>query len=161
MLTTWWFRKALVHKNCISVTVETTAQLGATWEIIRPLAAPSLNYVYGIGVRFRLSILLSDLRDIEGDMAEGRKTLPLVLGEANVRLFASVLFAALGGLMHFGFPSRNTHLIAKMYNWFVLGYHGLIFYRVITDKTRSDDRKAYMIYSFLYCFVLMQGLAYF
>ncbi|THV07130.1 hypothetical protein K435DRAFT_631608, partial [Dendrothele bispora CBS 962.96] len=67
-------------KNCVAMSTGTWALLGASWKAIAPLTPHSERYILAISLWAGLMTHIQDLRDMKGDAAVGRQTLPLVLG---------------------------------------------------------------------------------
>jgi 4-hydroxybenzoate polyprenyltransferase len=68
------------------------AMLGAQWRVIAPLTSEVWRWMIGMFVLLVVIMHLQDLRDLDGDFAAGRRTLPMVLGDRWTRISLAATF---------------------------------------------------------------------
>ena len=68
-------------KNTVALTAGTWSLYTASWKIIAPETEQSIRYAWAIAFWAGVGTHVQDLRDIAGDAANGRKTLPIVFGD--------------------------------------------------------------------------------
>jgi 4-hydroxybenzoate polyprenyltransferase len=66
--------------------------LGAQWHVIAPLTYEAWRWMVGMFVLTVVIMHLQDLRDLAGDYAVGRRTLPMVLGDRQTRISLAATF---------------------------------------------------------------------
>jgi 1,4-dihydroxy-2-naphthoate octaprenyltransferase len=93
-----------------------------------------------------------DLYDQEGDAARGRRTLPLVLGDAPARWVIAVCMLVWGVVCP-GF--WNATLTARAVS---LGLAGWMALRVLVFRDVSSDRKSFVIWNIWMSFVYILPL---
>ncbi|KAE9408736.1 hypothetical protein BT96DRAFT_1013349 [Gymnopus androsaceus JB14] len=95
-----------------------------------------------------LLINVQDLRDVKGDVAIGRKTLPIAIGVPESRRIitfllipVSLMTLYMGGILSLApFPLVAVHVF--------LGY------RILLEKGALYDHKTYMIWTYIFCLIL-------
>ena len=85
----WWVTKQL----CMGAGV--LAQLVAAWTLVGPLTPLALRWIGFFTVLAPLMMPLADLRDVAGDQAVGRRTLPICWGDTPTRWWLIELFGTL------------------------------------------------------------------
>ncbi|KAF9073088.1 hypothetical protein BDP27DRAFT_1445258 [Rhodocollybia butyracea] len=108
----------------------TWALLGGSWKAIAPLTPRTEHFILTISLWAGVLTSIQDLRDMKGDAAVGRQTLPLVLGSSRCRWTITFFLTPASLLVLWG------------------GY------RVMNDKGSYHDHKTYMIYSYTFCLIL-------
>jgi 4-hydroxybenzoate polyprenyltransferase len=89
-------------KNNVGMTLGTWALLSASWKCISPHTPQAQEYILGIALWTGLSIQLQDLRDFDGDLAMGRKTMAIVYGDILARrIITYVLLPSAIGMLWF------------------------------------------------------------
>jgi 4-hydroxybenzoate polyprenyltransferase len=89
-------------KNNVGMTLGTWALLSASWKSISPHTPQAQEYILGIALWTGLSIQLQDLRDFDGDLAMGRKTMAIVYGDILARrIITYVLLPSAIGMLWF------------------------------------------------------------
>ncbi|URM90559.1 UbiA family prenyltransferase [Streptomyces sp. MRC013] len=135
------------------------AQLAAAWEIVAPVTPDAWRWIATLTVTVTLLMSVQDLRDITGDRAVGRSTMPLVFGEWNTRVFLCAGFA-LGPLAihHFLMAPAGPH-------WWVLatdavlgGLSLLLAFRVVLRRGRRSDQHTYRLVEQWYTLALAASL---
>jgi 4-hydroxybenzoate polyprenyltransferase len=135
------------------------SQLAAAWQMITPLTAPVLRWIITLAVAITLLIPLQDLRDVRGDLAVGRRTFPVCVGERAARAYLAVGFTMLPVAVHvllFG-PSR-----ARWVAWPVDGLLAVlnltVAVRVLLLRTPEKDHKTYRIFELWYSILLASAV---
>ncbi|WP_282785597.1 MULTISPECIES: UbiA family prenyltransferase [unclassified Nocardia] len=147
---TWW------GKNTAMVA-GTVAQLGAAWQIVTPLSAAAWTWILAIAVPLGVLVSLQDLRDLEGDLAAGRRTAVVVFGEQRLRVLLGASFAiypfVLYVLLYAHAPTTATLLggVAALVSF-------TISVRVLRCRDRSSDNTTYMLYTYWYCLTLASAV---
>lgn len=141
----WAFKSGLL------MGVGGVAQLMAGAGIMLGEGAPeALGGSLVVAVWVTLGAAVQDFRDLEGDRSLGRKTLPLVLGEARARRCMVVVFGLLALASAFYWPGVGPG--------FALG-NLVLAYRLLRFRSRKADARTYRIFAGLYCgLVLIVGL---
>ncbi|KAJ7436990.1 UbiA prenyltransferase family-domain-containing protein [Mycena galericulata] len=136
-------------KNMIGMTAGTWALLSGTWKIIHPCSPATRDHIIGTALWFGLSLNLQDLRDFDGDLATGRKTLPIMCGNLLARrIIAFVLIpSAMVILWLWNIPTLApvSLMIA----------HIMLCYRVMHSAGGPRyDHKTYMLHTYIFCFII-------
>lgn len=76
------------------------AQLAAAWQMVRPLTPEAWTWLLVPAITLLSNASLQDLRDIEGDRMNRRRTMPIVFGEWPTRIFVAIAFILLAVLSH-------------------------------------------------------------
>ncbi|MBH0776965.1 UbiA family prenyltransferase [Nocardia bovistercoris] len=146
----WW------GKN-LAMVAGTIAQLAAAWQIVTGPTATAWTWILAIAVPLAGLVSLQDLRDRDGDLAVGRRTMVVVLGEAQARLVLAVAFAVypvlLYVLLYDGAPTAAV-LIGGV-GACVLS---LIAFRVLALRSRRADHHTYLLYTAWYCLALASAI---
>ncbi|THU80418.1 hypothetical protein K435DRAFT_695715 [Dendrothele bispora CBS 962.96] len=127
-------------KNCVAMSTGTWALLGVSWKAIAPLTPRSKGFILFLSLWVGLMTHIQDLRDMKGDAAVGRQTLPLVFGSARSRWIITYLIMPVslwvlwvGGILSLAPVS-------------LLAAHAFLGYRIIHDKGSFYDHKTYMVH---------------
>ena len=148
----WFWKNVLVALGIFST-------LCAGWTFIEPLPSKVLLVTTMISVFWALLAHIQDLRDIQGDRASGRRTLPIVLGEKKIRLQLSFFFVVLSlcipfqALLFHSFSFATITLTA-----IACGISLSIALRVIVQRSERADDTSYSLFTYLYCTLLLLPL---
>ncbi|TDL14905.1 hypothetical protein BD410DRAFT_857243 [Rickenella mellea] len=135
-------------KNCVAMTTGTWALLSASWKAIAPATPKSNTYVCAVALWAGLITHIQDLRDIQGDAAVGRKTLPLVFGDRGSRLIITfLLLPAAYWVLWMGDIVRLAPFTLAM-------THIILAYRIMQAGDARYDHKTYMFYTYIFCLIL-------
>lgn len=85
LLNNRWHRSWLTKNLLPGLGVIT--QLGAAWQIAAPLTPTVWRWILTLAGAVLLMIGIQDLRDVAGDRAQGRRTMPIVFGDRAVRVY--------------------------------------------------------------------------
>ncbi|WP_216893125.1 UbiA family prenyltransferase [Nocardia alni] len=136
----------------------TIAQLAAAWQIVTPLSTPAWTWILAIAVPLGLLVSLQDLRDVQGDLAIGRRTAVTVFGDRACRYVFAVAFAV--------YPFGLYALLYRHTIWPAVALGGVcaavaftIAYRVVAMRTPRADHRTYMLYTYWYCLTLASAVA--
>jgi len=140
---THWF-----GKNCVAMSTGTWALLSASWKAIAPHNSRSEIYVYAVSVWAGLLTQIQDLRDMKGDAAINRKTMPLVFGERESRLIITFL------LLPASFWVIWLGDIVRIAPYSLAAVHIILGYRVLQSRGSRYDHKTYMFYTYIFCLIL-------
>jgi len=130
-------------KNCIGMVTGVWAQFNSGWKIISPMTDQSTRFVWAFAFWFGLAAHIQDLRDIEGDTAIGRQTLPIVVGDMRARLLITLIAIPLQALAlklgRIGHPGPASILLALAFAHVIIGW------RVMqAGKGSAYDHRTYM-----------------
>jgi 4-hydroxybenzoate polyprenyltransferase len=141
-----------VMKNLVA-GVGLVVNMCASFSLVAPLAPEMAACLAVMGAAFTVALPIQDLRDVEGDLTTGRRTLPIVLGDTRARvavigLLGAALVVWLGGLALVpGFAAavwRHPELLAAVAPSCLLLAHCAI--RVWRERSNAGDRRTYRLY---------------
>jgi len=135
-------------KNCVAMTTGTWALLSASWKAIALVTPKSERYVLAVAIWAGLMTHIQDLRDIKGDAAVGRKTMPLVFGDGASRYIITFL------LMPASFWVLWRGEIVPIAPFTLTAVHLFLGYRIMQAGGPRYDHKTYMIYTYIFCLIL-------
>lgn len=144
-----WFLK------CAFMSAGIVAQLAPAWEMVTPLTPVAWRWILVIALVIFATVSLQDLRDIAGDRALGRRTLPLLVGEARIRIALSAVFALLPLVIHLLLlaPLGGPLVVQCSAVTGVLSL--LIAGRILLCRSREADHRSYLLYTSWYCLLLL------
>ncbi|KAA1466785.1 hypothetical protein DENSPDRAFT_926134 [Dentipellis sp. KUC8613] len=135
-------------KNTVSMTTGTWALFQGTWRVVAPMTPKIETYIYAVAVWTGLNMQIQDLRDIKGDRAIGRTTLPVIVGDRTSRVIMSFVFIpAAFYVLH---VSRLLQLAPVTLS--IL--HLALLYRVLRMGGPRYDHKTYMFFTYIFCAVI-------
>ncbi|WP_330256434.1 UbiA family prenyltransferase [Nocardia sp. NBC_00565] len=148
--------RAAWGKNAAMVA-GTIAQLAAAWQIVTPLTAAAWTWILTIAIPLGVLVSLQDLRDIDGDLAIGRRTAVAVVGETACRWFFAAAFTGYPVALYL-LLYRHAPTIAML-----LGGAGALLsltiaYRVVRLRSRRADHTTYLLYTLWYCVTLASAV---
>lgn len=136
------------------MTLGAIAQLAAAWQMVRPLTPEAWMWILVPALTLLSNASLQDLRDIEGDRKNHRRTLPIVFGVNATRAFVAVAFILLAFLTHFAlFVPTSLYAGALLLDLVLAGLCLVIAGRVLLLRTTAADHVSYMLYTYWYCFL--------
>ncbi|KAF9073068.1 UbiA prenyltransferase family-domain-containing protein [Rhodocollybia butyracea] len=138
----WFF------KNCIAMATGAWALLRGSWKAIAPLTPRADHFVLTVSLWTGLLASIQDLRDIKGDAATGRKTLPLVLGSSRCRWIMSFFLIPASLLVLWEGEILSIAPVS------LTAVHAFLGYRVMQDRGYYYDHKTYMIFTYIFCLIL-------
>ncbi|WP_062982259.1 UbiA family prenyltransferase [Nocardia anaemiae] len=148
--------RTLWGKNAAMVA-GTIAQLAAAWQIVTPLTAAAWIWIAAIAIPLGVLVSLQDLRDIDGDVAVGRRTAAVVFGAVACRRFFAAAFVIYPITMHF-LVYRNAPAAAALVGLAAALLSLVIAYRVLRLRDRRADHTTYLLYTYWYCLTLASAV---
>ncbi|KAJ8507736.1 hypothetical protein ONZ45_g9926 [Pleurotus djamor] len=135
-------------KNTVGMMLGAWAFIGGTYKAVAVPTAEIQRFMLVVGLWVGVMAQAQDLRDIEGDRAIGRKTLPVAIGEARSRFVITLLMIPLGyGILWAGGVAAEAPIL-------LLAAHAVLGYRITSGKGAQYDHKTYMLFTYLFCAVL-------
>jgi 4-hydroxybenzoate polyprenyltransferase len=132
------------------------SQLAAAWELVTPLTGPALRWMITLAAAITVLVPIQDLRDMSGDVAVGRRTFPVAVGERAARIYLATGFAALPAILFF-LLLRSSPAV-----WIVWPAGGAlavlnltIAVRVLLLRTPEMDHKTYRKFEQWYSLILV------
>lgn len=143
-----------VTKNVCAMSAGTLAQLGAAWEMVTPMTPASWKWIAVVAAFVGATTPFQDFRDLEGDRRRGRRTLPVVLGQARARVVMAAVFLTMPIVIHMS-------LIAPLVSWGGLAcdlafaiMSTVIAVRILRGRDTVEDHRTYMLHTYQYCALL-------
>ncbi|MFF9019516.1 UbiA family prenyltransferase [Streptomyces eurythermus] len=126
--------------------VGVVAQLAAAWEMVTAMSPDAWRWIVTLAITVTLLMSVQDLRDITGDRAVHRSTMPLVFGERPTRVFLSAGFAV-GPLAihHFLMEPAGPHWWIIATDVVLCGWSLLLSGRVLLARGREQDQRSYRL----------------
>jgi 4-hydroxybenzoate polyprenyltransferase len=148
-----WFTK-----NTVVMTLGVLVELAAAWTLVTPLTADSLRWVLVLSGMIGVTSVLQDMRDVAGDRAVGRRTMPVALGEERARWVIGAMFAAAPIVIHVGLMPSKVGAAALVCEA-ILGVWSLaVAGRVLWLRSPREDHRTYMLYTYWYCALLVSSV---
>jgi len=129
------------------------AQLAAAWGIIGPVPDLAWRWITGLAVVALVLCNIQDLRDVAGDRAQGRRTLPIVYGLRRTCFALAALFAVgLPLLTHAWLFAPLPRGWAETLSLLLLdGIAVTIGVRLVLDRSPAGLHRTYMLFTYWYC----------
>ncbi|KAA1470692.1 hypothetical protein DENSPDRAFT_713581 [Dentipellis sp. KUC8613] len=135
-------------KNNVAMATGTWALLQASWVAIAPTTPKVEVYIYAVSAWAGLITHIQDLRDLKGDIAVGRYTLPIAFGDRGSRLIISFVFIPMAVyVLHLAGIMRLAPVTLSV-------LHVILMYRVLRMGGPRYDHKTYMFYTYIFCLIL-------
>lgn len=147
-----WFLKNL------SMGIGVTSQLAAAWAIVAPLNPLAWRWILTLATSIWLLIPLQDLRDIEGDLANRRRTFPIALGERFSRWYLAAGFTALPFVVHFLLLAPSKSPLAPVMDVILAALNLLVIVRVLRLRTPEADHRTYRRFEQWYTLALVAAI---
>ncbi len=149
-----WYGKTLLGG------IGVTSEIGAAWQLVEP-TMPALvwRWIAVIGLYLITLMAVQDLRDVAGDRAVGRRTMPLVFGERRSRWAI-----ALG---YFGFPIVVHYVLmvpvglsfgVLVWDFGLAGFAVTIGLRTLIWRNPQADHRTYVGFTVLLCAYLAASI---
>ncbi|MCG8412503.1 MAG: geranylgeranylglycerol-phosphate geranylgeranyltransferase [Bacteroidales bacterium] len=101
--------------------------------------------------------IVKDIEDFDGDIAFGRKTMPIVLGIANSKLIVvAFIITTLFSLLYFNFQFLNDKLTLVYFVIFLISPLLFLTYKIVSANTKKD----YHLANVLLKFIMLSGILY-
>ena len=126
-------------KSCVAMALGVWSLLGASWKAIAPGMPKNERNILAVSVWAGLLTQIQDLRDVKGDIAVGRKTMPIVFGDMTTRrvIVALLMPAALLALWVGDILSTAPFTLTVA--------HVFLAYRVMQIGGPRYDHQTYMV----------------
>lgn len=115
----WFFKDLFMGIGVLS-------QLAAAWQIVARVPPLAWQWILTLAITILVLIPLQDIRDVDGDLANGRRTFPIALGMRFTRAYLAVGFAALPVAVHLLLmtPSRSplalvADVVLALLSWWI------------------------------------------
>jgi hypothetical protein len=145
-------------KNLL-IALGVVAQLAAAWQMVTPITAPVRHWIATLAALTFLIIGVQDLRDVAGDRALHRRTMPIALGDLWCRRFFALGFLALLPVVHF------VMVAPAGFHWWTVaidvalgGLSLLLAGRVLVLRTPAQDHRTQRLVEQWYTFVLATAI---
>lgn len=148
-----WF-----SKNWVVMTLGVLVELAAAWELVTPLTPSAWRWVLVLSGTIGVTSILQDIRDITGDRAVGRRTLPVVVGESASRWITAALFALAPIAIHVGLMPRGGGVGALVCDVALGAWSLVIAARILRDRSPRAAHATYMFYTYWYCALLLSAV---
>lgn len=145
-----WATKSLI------MGVGLVAQLGAAWGIVGPVPPLAWRWIAGLSLVAFVLCNIQDLRDVAGDRALGRRTLPIVYGlRRTCHAFAALFAVGLPMLTHAWMFAPLPLGWAEGLSMLALDGLALgIGVRLVLDQRPAALHHTYMLFTYWYCLAL-------
>lgn len=141
-----------VTKNLVVMSLGTAAALVPAWRLVAEMTPLAWRWVLVISLVNGACLCLQDLRDVEGDRAAGRRTLPIVVGDGAARIALSACFLGVpivtsaflrgpGGLT----PAAVALDAASAALCLTIAARTLVL------RSKEADRRTYRLWGYWYC----------
>lgn len=132
----------------------------ATWQIATPLTSTSWRWVIFMASIVAILSPLQDLRDVPGDIAAGRRTIPIALGDIPARICLAAGFTALPIGAYFTLYNPSPHrgwalaaaLISLLMSWTIV-------YRLRRRDDTEHDQRTYRLWEQWFTFIFISSIA--
>jgi 4-hydroxybenzoate polyprenyltransferase len=143
----------------IAISAATVAQLASAWQLVTPITPLAWCWILVAASMWLFLAAVQDLRDMEGDRAINRKTFPLVFGEIPSRIMLSLGFAVWPFVTHFALmlPAGQTWYLI-LWDIILAAVSWSIAVRVMIYRSPQADRSTYMLFTYLYCLILLSAI---
>ncbi|WP_031055880.1 UbiA family prenyltransferase [Streptomyces ochraceiscleroticus] len=152
-----WSRHWLGRNLYVGIGI--VAQLPAAWEIATGLTPYAWRWIATLAITASLLISVQDLRDMAGDRAVHRSTMPIVLGERRTRILLCVGFAVgPAAIHHFLMAPAGTHWWTVATDVLLGGWSLLLAARVALLRGPENDQRTYRLVEQWYTFALAASI---
>jgi 4-hydroxybenzoate polyprenyltransferase len=148
----WGLHRHWFSKNLVFITAGTFVLLGAAWSMAAAWSPMAVRLMAYVSVVFGATLHLQDFRDVPGDAATGRRTLPIALGAVRARWVVAASIAVMPILTRLAFTGayEPTSLRLMVETWLGalnLGVAG----RLLLLRTPDADDITYRLHTFWFC----------
>jgi 4-hydroxybenzoate polyprenyltransferase len=137
-----------------------TSEVGAAWQLAqREIPPVAWTWIAIVGLYLITLMAVQDFRDMAGDRALGRRTMPLLFGEVPSRYVVAAGYAGFPLLVHYflmlpaGLTSMNL-----FWDLFLGAFAWTIALRTIALRQPGADHKTYVMFTLLLCLQLMSAI---
>jgi 4-hydroxybenzoate polyprenyltransferase len=126
-------------------------QLTGGWAIVGPLNGTAVTWALILSVMVVTGMPIEDVRDVDGDVAAGRRSLPMMLGARSV---AAVFAALMAAWPFIGWALIVRHVDLTMYEACSLGLVFVLSYAAglsaLNVRSMASQKRAYILYSLVH-----------
>jgi 4-hydroxybenzoate polyprenyltransferase len=137
-----------------------TAEVGAAWQLVEP-TMPTIvwHWIAVIGLYLITLMAVQDFRDMAGDAAIGRRTMPLVFGETPSRWVIAAGYFGFPLVVHYCLmvPAGLTPIVAA-WDIFLAGFSVAIGLRTLMCRNPQADHRTYVGFTVLLCAYLAASI---
>jgi 4-hydroxybenzoate polyprenyltransferase len=131
-----------IGKNIIGMTIGTWSLLVGAWRTIGPTTPEIDRQIFYISMWSGLLTQIQDLRDIKGDIAVGRRTLPIAFGDESSRWLIVLAFGPVGLLLLL----KGGFIDAPPFSALLVAIHFVLAYRILKASGRGDAKYDHITY---------------
>ncbi|MFK7797411.1 MAG: UbiA family prenyltransferase [Aureispira sp.] len=155
--------KKWATKNILAMGLGVLSMLGAAWCIIGNLTITSYTWIIAIALWIGFTSAIQDFRDQEGDALNGRKTLPLLVGDVKARKIMIAIYAVVMVFIInvFIFLSTSAPVITYAICALLAIWHIVMMVRLWKLRTPAADKTTYNALCLLYCVLLLSSFCIF
>ncbi|SFP27904.1 4-hydroxybenzoate polyprenyltransferase [Amycolatopsis arida] len=125
----------------LSIGVGVLSQLAAAWQMVAPIGPLAWRWIGTLAVVVLVLIPLQDLRDIDGDVVNGRTTFPVAFGQPATRYYLAVGFGCLPVATHLLLFGSGTPPVAPLVDAALAVLSWWIAVRVLTRRSPREDHR--------------------
>ena len=153
-------------KNIIFITFGSIVQTVPAWLLAQPLSVLAWQWILGIAIGCGVTLHLQDFRDVEGDRAIGRVTLPVQIGlKASRWLMALCIGVLLPLFMHWmlfnSIYGRGYDELLVLVELGLMAMNIFVAVRTLALTTPRDDHYTYQTHCLWLCACIGSGIVVF
>jgi len=150
--------KHWASKNLIFIVLGTVFMLEAAWTLVTNVDVPTRKWIWVVSISCGFPLNLQDFRDIVGDAATGRITLPIQIGETPARIVTAVAIVIQCFALAYFLPESNGQIGMAYYGALTLLLIWVV-YRTLQHRDTSYDHTTYMMYTIWFALLMpLRGL---
>jgi 4-hydroxybenzoate polyprenyltransferase len=145
-----------------------TSELGAAWQLAHSeIPTIAWRWIAVIGLYLMTLMAVQDFRDIAGDRAIGRRTMPIVFGEFWSRIIVAAGYFGFPLVVHYGLmqpaglsAGLGTGLSPTVLGWDIVlaGFSVTIGLRTLLYRNPHADHRTYVGFTLLFCAYLASSM---
>jgi 4-hydroxybenzoate polyprenyltransferase len=137
-----------------------TSEVGAAWQLAQPeIPTIAWRWIAVIGLYLITLMAVQDFRDIAGDQAIGRRTMPIVFGEFWSRLIVAVGYFGFPLVVHYGLMQpAGLNWMVLGWDIFLAGFSVTIGLRTLLFRNPQSDHRTYAGFTVLFCAYLASSI---
>jgi 4-hydroxybenzoate polyprenyltransferase len=137
-----------------------TSEVGAAWQLAqREIPPVAWTWIAIVGLYLITLMAVQDFRDMAGDRALGRKTMPLLFGEVPSRYVVAAGYAGFPLLVHYFLIVPAGLTLTNLFWDLLLGaFAWTIAFRTIVWRNPKSDHLTYVMFTLLLCLYLLSAI---
>jgi 4-hydroxybenzoate polyprenyltransferase len=151
-----WDRHWLT-KNAVVMPLGTFAGHMAAWRFAAPINAEIVRWSITLCSWVAVTSSIQDFRDVEGDRALGRRTLPIVFGQTISRAAVGTALLLTPAAIHHLLATSHMRLLSTLYEVLLAALIFAVAARLWRLRTPEADDRTYNLYTYAYCVMLLSG----